>query len=181
MVGVQLGTQAGSTTSTETGSPSVPSSSRVSMTRSFRSRPSGIVSPAFQLCVASTETTKTPLQRGFRVGPGRFRTCDLGIKSADAPTATWRDELTAPANRRFRGCDELPQAAPCRRKPVRAPVLASRSSDVEDASHPRTAGARALARSAPSYSRLRDLPAVDPNHLAAASGRLKPSITTARA
>jgi hypothetical protein len=29
------------------GSPSVPSSSRVSMTRSFRSRPSGIVSPGF--------------------------------------------------------------------------------------------------------------------------------------
>jgi hypothetical protein len=37
--------QAASTTSTETGSPSVPSSSRESMTRRVLPRPSGIVSP----------------------------------------------------------------------------------------------------------------------------------------
>src|SRR5215211_3271055 len=53
-------------------------------------------------------------------GPGRNRTCDLGIKSPSGRVATHGDELKEPATETFRGCNELQRNAGFGDKPVRA-------------------------------------------------------------
>jgi hypothetical protein len=60
-------------------------------------------------------------------GPGRFRTCDLGIKSPAEQAANPLQEIeTGCKSPEFMRCNELQQIALCRDKPVRASVRARR-------------------------------------------------------
>jgi len=58
-------------------------------------------------------------------GPGRDRTCDLGIKSPAGQAATCCEKLKRAANRAKQRCNELKRTAACGDEPVRASVRAA--------------------------------------------------------
>jgi hypothetical protein len=60
------------------------------------------------------------MRDGFAYGPGRDRTCDLGIKSPAEEAAAKCEKLKQPANRTGGRCSELQRTAPSGDKRLRA-------------------------------------------------------------
>jgi len=85
----------------------------------------GLVRVALTLVLPQSTQGEGPIYiQAVRDGPGRDRTCDLGIKSPARMTAASGASLKLPATSRTHHCDGLKRIAACGDVPVRAGVLA---------------------------------------------------------